>query len=87
MTITDDITKALMEADTTVEATTDDEGPRRYALEAGIRTCGIPGVRAARVDSAELVGFIQRATAAHRHAEYSDIAELIVAEFNLDEEN
>ena len=54
MTIADDITRELTQADTAVEATTGREGMRRYALEAGTRICAIPAVRAARIDSAEL---------------------------------
>ncbi len=84
MPVIDDITAALKHADTVVESTIGDEGSKRYALEAGIRIHDLPAVRAADIDSAELIGFIRNTTAEHRHAEYHEIAALIVNRFDLD---
>jgi hypothetical protein len=84
MTVVDDITKDLIAADS-VEATAVRVDARRYALEAGMRICAIPAVRAARVDSAVLVGFIFNTTMERPPAEYTEMAALIVAEFGLDE--
>jgi hypothetical protein len=87
MTVVDDITRELEQADTVVESTFGHEGMRRYALEAGTRICMIPAVRAARVDSAELVGFIFNTVEARPHLEYDELAHRIVNRFGLDKES
>jgi len=87
VTVVEKIARALMLSDTVVEATIGPEGSRRYALEAGTRISMIPAVRAARVDSAELIGFIHNTTASRPHAEYDAVAVLIVDRFHLDRED
>lgn len=88
MTVAADITRELMLTDTVVEATFDNAGMRRYALEAGTRICMIPAVRAARVDSADLIGFIYNTVEAeHWRLSYDDLAEVITERFNLDKEH
>lgn len=83
MTVVEDITRELMQADTVVEATIGAEGMRRYALEAGTRICMIPEVRAARVDSAELIGFIRNTVETDRPRGYDRLAAAIVDRFGL----
>lgn len=83
MTVTEDITRELMRADDEVESTFGSEGMRRYAVVAGARVCMIPAVRAARTDSAELVGFIYNTVEARPHLEYEDLARRIADRFNL----
>jgi hypothetical protein len=86
VTVTGEIARDLMPADTVVEATTGREETRRYALEAGARICGIPAVRAARVDSAELIGFIRDTAASAPMQSYDELAGAITKRFNLDKE-
>lgn len=83
MSVLIDVTQALKEADAMVESTIDQTGPRRYALEAGMRICGIPAVRAARIDSAELIGFIFNTVEARPHQGYDELADAITSRFSL----
>lgn len=85
MTVADDITRELELADTVVESTFGGEGQRRYALEAGVRICSVPGVRVTRVDSAELIGFIHNTITARPRQGYDELASAIVAEFDLED--
>lgn len=85
VSVTDDIARDLMLADTVIESTFGVEGMRRYALEAGMRICSIPSVRAARVDSAELVGFMHNAITDAPMQSYDQLAAAIVERFKLEE--
>ena len=58
-------------------------GPRAYALEAGMRICTIPAVRASRIDSAELIGFIANTINEDTLRGYDQYAAAIVAGFGL----
>jgi len=83
MTLVEDITRELADADEVVESTFGPEGMHRYALEAGARICAIPAVRAARVDSAELISFIGDAVEARPHQGYAELASAIASRFGL----
>lgn len=81
MTTQEEIYDALLSAD----AEAGGNGPRAYALEAGMRICTIPAVRASRLDSAELIGFIYNAINGQSTRGYDALADAIVAGFNLRE--
>lgn len=81
--LVEDITRELTVTDTAVESTFGPEGMRRYALEAGARICMIPAVLAARVDSAELIGFIRNTIEARPLQGYDELASAIVSRFGL----
>jgi hypothetical protein len=79
MTTQEEIYEALLSAD----ANAGGKGPRAYALEAGMRLCAIPAIRVARVDSAELIGFIYNAITEDVLRGYDQYAAAIVDRFNL----
>jgi len=79
VSITDEITQAL----TSTDSDAGGKGPHAYALEAGMRICAIPEVRAKRVDSAELIGFIRDLATADKACPYDEQAAAIVDRFNL----
>lgn len=81
MTTQEEIYDAMLSAD----AEAGGNGPRAYALEAGMRVCAIPAVRVARVDSAELIGFIHNAIEENELRGYDEYAEAIINRFDLPE--
>jgi hypothetical protein len=62
-----------------------DGGNRLTPHELGMALCDLLGHRPYRLDSTELIGFVKR-TNPDKRMGAGALAELIVAEFNLDEE-
>lgn len=79
MNIQSEIYQALLSTD----AEAGGNGPRAYALEAGMRICTIPEVRASRIDSAELIGFIANTISEEELRGYDQYAAAIVERFGL----